>query len=95
MDVAIQTYFNGEVGLWEIIIASICFSIFFVDIHRFYMKWHINFKPFNCASCLAGWTALFLLFVPVLVKPMIVMFVSGVIVIPAKLLIDIIYKNSK
>lgn len=78
-----------------IIIAAIFFGLFFVDVHRFAAKWKIDFKPFNCASCLAAWTALLLYFVPVLVEPMLVMFVSGVLVIPAKLFIDIIYKNSK
>lgn len=47
-----------------IIIAAICFALFFIEIHRFNVKWKLDFKPFNCSSCLAGWTALALYFLP-------------------------------
>ena len=60
-----------------ILIAAICFSIFFVDIHRFYIKWHINFKPFNCASCLAAWMGLFLYLFPVAIDYVFYMFTAG------------------
>ena len=75
-----------------IIIAAICFSIFFVDIHRFYIKWHINFKPFNCASCLASWMALFLYLFPVFIDYVFYMFLAGVLAPIIKLLMDYLYK---
>ena len=63
-----------------IIIASICFALFFIEIHRFHDKWKLNFKPFNCSSCLASWTALALFLLPQIATDiMFVMFVSGVL----------------
>ena len=75
-----------------ILIAAICFSIFFVDIHRFYIKWHINFKPFNCASCLAAWMGLFLCLFPVAIDYVFYMFTAGVLAPIIKLLMDYLYK---
>lgn len=75
-----------------ILIAAICFSIFFVDIHRFYIKWHINFKPFNCASCLAAWMGLFLYLFPVAIDYVFYMFTAGVLAPIIKLLMDYLYK---
>jgi hypothetical protein len=93
---AIQNLFNGEVRLWEIVIASICFSFFFVDVHRFHNKWKLDFKPFSCASCLAAWTALTLMILPEsIVHTFFVMFVSGVLVLFLKLILDILWKISK
>lgn len=63
-----------------IIIAAICFSLFFIEIHRYPERLKINFKPFNCGSCLAAWTALALYLSPKIVTDIfLVMFVSGVI----------------
>jgi hypothetical protein len=76
-----------------ILIASICFALFFVEIHRFHDKWKINFKPFNCASCLASWMALLLWFVPVLIEPVFLMFVAGTITPIARLLMNYIWKK--
>jgi hypothetical protein len=62
-----------------IIITAICFALFFVEIHRFNVKWKLDFKPFNCGSCLAAWTALALYLLPTIVTEIaFVMFVSGV-----------------
>lgn len=62
-----------------IILTAICFSLFFVEIHRFNVKWKLNFKPFNCASCLAAWSALALYLLPQIVTEIaFLMFVSGV-----------------
>lgn len=75
-----------------IIIAAVCFAVFFVDIHRFYAKWHLNFKPFNCASCLASWVALCLFLFPVAIPYVLYMFVAGVLAPIVKLLMDYLYK---
>lgn len=88
----LQIISNGEVGMWQIIIAAVCFAIFFVDIHRFYAKWKLNFKPFNCASCLAAWVALLLFLVPALVPYVFYMFTAGVLAPIIKLLMDYLYK---
>ena len=76
-----------------IIIASVCFAVFFVDIHRFYAKWGLNFKPFNCASCLASWLALGLYLFPVALPYVFYMFVAGVLAPIVKLLMDYLYKQ--
>jgi hypothetical protein len=47
-----------------ILLAGISFAIFFVEIHGFYKKWDLNYKPFNCASCLAAWTTGVMYFMP-------------------------------
>lgn len=63
-----------------IILGAICFSLFFIEIHRLYLKLGLNFKPFNCGSCLASWTALTLYFVPEkIVIPFTIMFTAGVL----------------
>ncbi len=78
-----------------IIIAAVCFAVFFVDIHRFYSKCKLNFKPFNCASCLASWTALGLYFCPAIIQEIVLlMFASGVAAPIIKILIDIIWNKS-
>lgn len=78
-----------------IIIAAVCFAVFFVDIHRFYAKWKLNYKPFNCASCLASWTALGLYFTPTNIQEIVlVMFASGVAAPIIKILIDILWNKS-
>jgi ABC-type thiamin/hydroxymethylpyrimidine transport system permease subunit len=78
-----------------IIVASVSFALFFVEIHRFYYKWKLNFKPFNCASCLASWLALGLYFLPEYVTEIVlVMFGSGVIAPMGKFFLDKFYKWS-
>ena len=88
----LQIISNGEVGMGQIIIAAVCFAIFFVDIHRFYAKWKLNFKPFNCASCLAAWMGLFLYQFPVAIDYVFYMFTAGVLAPIIKLLMDYLYK---
>ena len=39
------------------ILTAVCASLFINDIHNIPFKWKINFKPFNCGSCLAAWIA--------------------------------------
>lgn len=78
-----------------VIIAAVCFAVFFVDIHRFYAKWNLNFKPFNCASCLASWTALGLYFSPTIIQEIVlVMFASGVAAPIFKILMDILWNKA-
>lgn len=78
-----------------IILAAVCFAVFFVDIHRFYAKWKLNFKPFNCASCLASWVALGLYFCPAIIQEIVlVMFASGVAAPIFKILMDIIWNKA-
>jgi hypothetical protein len=63
-----------------IIIAAICFSIFFIEIHQFHRKWNLNFKPFNCTSCISAWTGLILYLLPeVFTNIVAFMFVPGVL----------------
>lgn len=76
-----------------IIITAICFALFFVEIHRFNVKWKLDFKPFNCGSCLAAWTALALYLLPNIVTDIaFVMFVSGVAAPLADKFIGFIWK---
>lgn len=76
-----------------IIPAALSFALFFVEIHGFHRKWRLNFKPFNCASCLASWLALGLFFLPDWIAQVIlVMFGSGVLAPLLKLLLDKYYK---
>jgi hypothetical protein len=63
-----------------ILLAGITFAIFFVEIHKFHVKLRLNFKPFNCSSCLSAWTTLILYFIPEnIVTPIAYMFTAGVI----------------
>ena len=62
----------------QIILTSICASLFFNTIHNLHIKWRINFKPFSCASCLAAWIAVLLYFTPELILNIAsVLFISG------------------
>lgn len=77
-----------------IIIAAICFSLFFIEIHRYPEKLKINFKPFNCSSCLASWIALALYFLPAIVTDiMFLMFVSGVLAPIARMVMNWLWKK--
>jgi hypothetical protein len=76
-----------------IIITAICFALFFVEIHRFNVKWKLDFKPFNCGSCLAAWTALALYLLPTIVTEIaFVMFVSGVLAPIGRQAMEFIWK---
>lgn len=50
------------------ILTAICASLFINDIHNLPIKWKINFKPFNCGSCLAAWLAPIHYFAPELIQ---------------------------
>jgi hypothetical protein len=64
----------------QIIITSVCASLFFNTIHNLHKKWGINFKPFSCGSCLASWIGVVLYFSPELIVNIAsVLFVSGVV----------------
>lgn len=74
----------------QIIITSICASLFFTTIHNLHIKWGLNFKPFSCGSCLASWVAVVLYFSPELILNIAsVLFISGFI---APILETLIYK---
>jgi hypothetical protein len=76
-----------------IIITAICFALFFVEVHRFNLKWKLDFKPFNCGSCLAAWTALALYLLPKIVTEIaFVMFVSGVLAPIGRQAMEFIWK---
>jgi hypothetical protein len=62
----------------QIIITSVCASLFFNSIHNLHRKWGINFKPFSCGSCLAAWVGVILYFSPKLILDISsVLFISG------------------
>ena len=74
----------------QIIITSVCASLFFTTIHNLHINWKINFKPFSCGSCLASWVAVVLYFSPELILNIAsVLFISGFI---APILETLIYK---
>jgi hypothetical protein len=76
-----------------IIITAVCFALFFVEVHRFNLKWKLDFKPFNCGSCLAAWTALALYLLPNIVTEIaFVMFVSGVLAPIGRQAMEFIWK---
>ena len=62
------------------ILAAILFSFFFTSLHQFHIKWRLNFRPFNCNSCLASWVAISLFFLPdIVTNCTITMFGAGVL----------------
>jgi hypothetical protein len=72
----------------QIILTSICASLFFNTIHNLHRKWGINFKPFSCGSCLASWIGVVLYFTPELILNIAsVLFISGVLAAIAETLI--------
>jgi hypothetical protein len=74
----------------QIILTSICASLFFTTIHNLHRKWKLDFKPFSCGSCLASWIALVLYFTPELIVNIAsVLFISGVL---AAIVETLIYK---
>jgi hypothetical protein len=74
----------------QIILTSICASLFFTTIHNLHRKWGINFKPFSCGSCLASWIGVLLYFAPELILNIAsVLFISGVL---AAIIETLIYK---
>lgn len=60
------------------IITGICFAFFFTEMHQFHRKWKLNFRPFNCVSCLAAWSGLVCYLLPnKITLALMIMFVSG------------------
>jgi hypothetical protein len=77
----------------QIIISAISFSIFFTEIHRFQDKWKLNFKPFNCSSCMSAWVSLFLFVIPdKLLDAFSIMFISGLLAPIINLLINKLWR---
>jgi hypothetical protein len=65
--------------LLKIVIASLFFVFYFIDMARLPEKLKVNFKPFNCNMCLSVYVAIILHFVPVMVlNCVLVAFISGV-----------------
>ncbi|MFY7938754.1 MAG: hypothetical protein ACOVOQ_15355 [Flavobacterium sp.] len=61
-----------------IILTAISASLFINDIHNLPIKWRVNFKPFNCGSCLAAWLGAILYFLPELIQNIAAcLFISG------------------
>lgn len=78
------------------LIGGLSFAIFFVDIHKFYHKWKLNFKPFNCASCLSAWVTLLLYFMPeYIVLPFTFMFTAGVLAPIIHIAMEILFQKLK
>lgn len=60
------------------IITGICFAFFFIEMHQFHKKWKLDFRPFNCVSCLAAWSSLVIYLSPDWIETaLLIMFVSG------------------
>jgi Na+/melibiose symporter-like transporter len=78
-----------------VLLAGIMFSIFFVEVHKFHVKWKLNFRPFNCASCLSAWVTLGLYFVPLeAVTPIGLMFTAGVLAPVGTMLMNYLWNKS-
>lgn len=62
-----------------IIIAAIAFAVF-VNMTNLHKTFYLNFKPFNCVSCLSVWSALVLFMMPdSMVDFVATVFVAGVL----------------
>ena len=62
------------------IITGIAFAFFFTEMHQFHKKWKLDFRPFNCVSCLSAWSSLVIYLLPDYIKlGLMAMFVSGAI----------------
>jgi hypothetical protein len=65
----------------QIILTATCASLFINDIHNLPYKWKVNYKPFNCGSCLGAWIGAVLYFSPQLVVDIAsCLFISGFLV---------------
>lgn len=80
----------------QIILTAICASLFFNYIHRLHIKWHLNYKPFSCVSCLSAWLGLLFLYTPELILNIAsVMFIGGVLSAIAEFYLNkLMYGNS-
>jgi hypothetical protein len=82
--------------LFKIVIASLFFVFYFIDMARLPEKWKLNFKPINCNLCLSFYVAIILYIVPVWVlNCVLVASVSGVIApLFRNLMMNIFFKKS-
>jgi hypothetical protein len=65
--------------LLKIVIASLFFVFYFIEMARLPEKLKVNFKPFNCNMCLSVYVAIALYFLPVMVlNSVLIAFVAGV-----------------
>lgn len=66
-------------ALIKIVIASLFFVFYFIDMARLPERFKVNFKPFNCNMCLSVYVAVILYLLPTMVlNCVLVSFVSGV-----------------
>jgi hypothetical protein len=80
----------------QIILTSICATIYFIDINRLHLKWNLNYKPFSCSSCLPFWVAAVLYFTPQLIVDILTLaFVSGVLGTIASYLLNKLYYGAE
>lgn len=78
------------------LLAGVMFAIFFVEMHKFHVKWKLNFKPFNCTSCLSAWCTLLLYFIPNdIVMPIALMFTAGVVAPVVYIVMEILFQKLK
>jgi hypothetical protein len=60
------------------ITAAIAFTLYWVEFAELYVKFRLNFRPFNCSVCLAAWVGLALYFLPIEVSEAVcAMFIPG------------------
>ena len=65
--------------LLKIVIASLFFVFYFIDMARLPERWKVNIKTLNCNMCLSVYVAIALYFLPVMVlNCVLVAFVAGV-----------------
>jgi hypothetical protein len=65
--------------LLKIVIASLFFVFYFIDMARLPERFKVNIKPFNCNMCLSVYVAVILYLVPTIVlNCVLVAFVAGV-----------------
>jgi hypothetical protein len=65
--------------LIKIVIASLFFVFYFIEMARLPERLKLNFKPFSCNMCLSVYVAIALYFLPVMVTNcVLVAFVAGV-----------------
>ena len=48
----------------KLILTSVMFAFYFIEVARFHQFLRLDFKPFNCMTCLPVWTSLVLYCLP-------------------------------
>lgn len=64
----------------KVVMASVLFSLYFITFSKLYLKFKLNFKPFNCEVCLPFYVALVLLFCPESISEIVIVLFSGGII---------------